>query len=162
MREVQLEVDGAGHAALGARRARSALSDAARDDPRPRHAAAPAVRAVLRLPGGPVARAADAPLPDAVAVGHGALSDRRGDRRRLDRLQRRRCGASAAWSPLATPDSLTGTSRTKRSRSHSRQDFITPVVSTITRPTDMPEDPCCADLFGSLAGGTLRATAIPE
>ena len=52
---------GPGHAALGPRRARSPLSDAARDDPRPRHATAPAVPAVLRLRGGSVPR--DRPTP---------------------------------------------------------------------------------------------------
>ena len=56
--EVQLDVDGAGHAALGARRARGALPDAARHDPRPRDAEAPAVPALLRVRRGPVARAA--------------------------------------------------------------------------------------------------------
>ncbi len=56
--EVELAGRGPGHAALGPRRARGPLSDAARDDPRPRHAAAPAVPAVLRLRGGSVPRAA--------------------------------------------------------------------------------------------------------
>ena len=38
-------------------------------DPRPRHAPAAAVRALLRLRGGLVARAADTLLPEAVATG---------------------------------------------------------------------------------------------
>ena len=73
----------AGHAALGARRARSPLSDAARDDPRPRHADAPAVRAVLRLRAGPVPRVAGCPAARCRRLGRGAVSGRGRDRRRL-------------------------------------------------------------------------------
>ncbi len=54
--EVTLDVEGPADAARGPRRARGALPDAARDDPRPRHPPAPAVRAVLRLRGGSVPR----------------------------------------------------------------------------------------------------------
>ena len=81
--EVQLEVDGPGHAALGARRAGGALSDAARHDPRPGHAAAAAVRAVLRLRGRPVARIAGRAIAGGGRDGRGAFSHRWGDRRRL-------------------------------------------------------------------------------
>ncbi len=67
--EVELDVEGPAtqRSVLDALEAR--YPDAARDDPRPRHAAAPAVPAVLRLRGGPVARIPDLPLPDAVAAG---------------------------------------------------------------------------------------------
>ena len=81
---------GPGHAALGPRRARGPLSDAARDDPRPRHAAAPAVSAVLRLRGGSVPRAAGRPAARGGRIGGGALSGRRGHRRRLRGGQRAR------------------------------------------------------------------------
>ena len=78
--EVQLEVDGAGHAARGARRARGALPDAARHDPRPRDAAAPPVRALLRLRAGSLARIA-----------------RRAAARRPSRVARSRSSSSARW-----------------------------------------------------------------
>ena len=68
--EVQVEVGGPGHAALGARRARGRLPDAARDDPRPGHTSSaglssdssPAEQDLSHEP-------PDTPLPDAVATG---------------------------------------------------------------------------------------------
>ena len=81
--EVKLDVEGPVDAALGPRRARGPLSDAARDDPRPRHATAPAVRAVLRLRGGSVPRAAGRPAARRGRDGGRALSGRRGHRRRF-------------------------------------------------------------------------------
>src|SRR2546427_2996828 len=74
---------GSGHAALGPRRARGPLSDAARDDPRPRHATAPTVREVLRLRGGSVPRTAGRPAARRGRDGGRALSGRGGHGRRL-------------------------------------------------------------------------------
>ena len=75
--EVKLDVEGpvTQRSVLDALEA--ALSDAARDDPRPRHAAAPAVRAVLRLRAGSVPRAAGRPAARRGRDGGRAVPDRR-------------------------------------------------------------------------------------
>ena len=67
--EVQLDVDGAGDAALGARRARGALSGAARHDPRPRHAAS-AGRSCASSRASRICRTSR-PTPAARGGGHG-------------------------------------------------------------------------------------------
>src|SRR5574341_902384 len=77
---------GPGHAALGARRARGPLSDVARDDPRPRDATAPSLRAVFRLRGGSVPRTAGRAAARAGRDGRRAFHDRRGDCRRLGQV----------------------------------------------------------------------------
>ena len=59
--EVELELTGTVARSARARRARGTLPDAARDDPRSRHRAAPGVRPVLRLRAGPVPRTAGRP-----------------------------------------------------------------------------------------------------
>ena len=88
-----------GHPALGARRARGPLPDAARDDPRPRHAAAPAVRAVLRLR----ARTCRTSPPDA------PLPERRRARRRS------RSWSSARWPAAERGGQLSRSSVRKKS-----------------------------------------------
>ncbi len=85
-----------GHATLGPRRARDLLPDAARDDPRSGHRAAPSIRAVLRLRAGSVPRTAGHP---ATRPGHDrdrTISDRRSHGGRLVRLDLTPQGSGSA------------------------------------------------------------------
>src|SRR5256884_253694 len=84
---------GSGHAALGPRRARGRLSDAAWDDPRPGHATAPSVREVLRLRTGSVPRTAGRPAARRGPDGGRAPAGRGGH-------GRRRLGASRSSGAL--------------------------------------------------------------
>src|SRR5439155_150495 len=87
---------GSCHAALGPRRARGLLSGPARDDPRPRHAAAPPVREVLRLRAGSVPRTAGCPAARRGRDGGRAPSGRGGHGgRRLGTHHDRCAGAHA-------------------------------------------------------------------
>ena len=78
-----VDVDGPVTQRRGARRARGALSGAARHDSRPRHAEAAAVRAVLRVRGGSVARAARRAAARRGRQRRRAVPDRRRDGRRV-------------------------------------------------------------------------------
>ena len=83
--EVELEVEGRGHAAVGAGCAGGPFSDAAGHHSRPCHAAAAAVFAIFRLRGGFVARAAGRAVAGGGGGGGGAVFDFRGDRGRVVR-----------------------------------------------------------------------------
>ncbi|SPF53997.1 hypothetical protein SBA4_6020002 [Candidatus Sulfopaludibacter sp. SbA4] len=73
--EVELEVEGP----VTQRSAGGAVSDAAGDDPRPRHASAPAVREVFCVRRGLVARVAGCPAARGSGKGGGAFSAGGGD-----------------------------------------------------------------------------------
>src|ERR1022692_1918229 len=73
-----------GHPALHPRRARSQLSGAARDNPRPEQRTATGIRAVLRLRAGPVPRTARHSATRGGRHRRGAVPDRGGNGRRLD------------------------------------------------------------------------------
>src|SRR5215813_7299511 len=74
---------GSGNAAIRPRRARSLLSHAARDHPRPRHQRAPAFLAFLRLRGGRLPSATRCPFAGGGRLGQRTLLDHRRHRRRL-------------------------------------------------------------------------------
>ena len=67
--EVKLDIEGTVTQRCGTRRARSPVSDAARDDPRPRHATRRAFVRFFACEQDLSHESPDTPLPDAVATG---------------------------------------------------------------------------------------------